>query len=88
VDVDIPTAASALILAGGAIGGVLFRRVQKRALGVLGSLAETVGDIADLLAEITKAGEDGKLTDGEWASIHTKAKEIRDDLLTLKGMLV
>jgi len=92
--IDIPTLATAILTIIVTIGGVLGKTYISKALsGVttaacgLSEVATLLVSVGQLLITISKAGEDGKLSEEEWTAIKEQARVIQADLLVLQGKL-
>jgi hypothetical protein len=87
LNIDVPTATTAILTLVMAVGGILVQKWKGSLLTLLSDFADLLVDIANLLITISKAGEDGQLTADEWTNIKTQAREIQEDLLRLQGKL-
>ncbi len=83
--VDVPGAVSAILAIMIAAGGVIGKTYIGKALAGLSLVADVLVDVGQLMITIAKAGEDGKLTEGEWTQIKEQARDIQAHLQAIQG---
>ena len=68
-----------------AIGGVIGKKYLGKALGGVAAIADLLTEFSELLVLISKAGEDGNLTEEEWTKIKEQARELDKCVTLIKG---
>lgn len=83
--INWPETITAIIAIVMSVGGVIGKKYLGKALGGVAAIADLLTEFSELLVLISKAGEDGNLTEEEWTKIKEQARELDKCVTLIKG---